>query len=88
MIERGHSDRFWSMVSRVIPDYEEYARWLNENGVDLDLWISPHEKYLGHQGRELSDPDLEGEDIQQALGYAAWLTTEEVHPIEAQQQKG
>jgi predicted metal-dependent hydrolase len=37
MIERGHSDRFWSMVSRVIPDYEEYARWLNENGVDLDL---------------------------------------------------
>ena len=37
MIERGHSDRFWSMVSRVIPDYEEYARWLNENGADLDL---------------------------------------------------
>lgn len=37
MIERGHSDRFWSIVSRVIPDYEEYARWLNENGADLDL---------------------------------------------------
>ena len=37
MLERGHSDRFWSMVSRVIPDYEEYARWLNENGADLDL---------------------------------------------------
>ncbi len=37
MIERGHSDSFWSMVSRVIPDYEEYARWLNENGADLDL---------------------------------------------------
>ncbi len=37
MIERGHSDRFWSMVSRVIPDYEEYVRWLNENGADLDL---------------------------------------------------
>jgi len=37
MIERGHSDRFWSMVSRVIPEYEEYAHWLNENGADLDL---------------------------------------------------
>lgn len=25
-------------------------------------------------------PDLEREDIQQALQYAAWLTREEVHP--------
>ncbi|HNS21085.1 MAG TPA: DUF433 domain-containing protein [Sedimentisphaerales bacterium] len=24
-------------------------------------------------------PDLEAEDIQQALGYAAWLAQEEVH---------
>ncbi|MBU1904617.1 MAG: DUF433 domain-containing protein [Proteobacteria bacterium] len=30
-------------------------------------------------------PDLEREDIQQSLEYAAWLTREEVHPIEAQQ---
>ena len=37
MIERGHTDRFWRIVARVIPDYEEYARWLNENGADLDL---------------------------------------------------
>lgn len=29
-------------------------------------------------------PDLEREDIQQAIEYAAWLTQEEVHPIEAQ----
>ena len=29
-------------------------------------------------------PDLDREDIQQALEYAAWLTKEEVHPIEAQ----
>ena len=28
--------------------------------------------------------DLESEDIQQALEYAAWLTREEVHPIGAQ----
>jgi uncharacterized protein (DUF433 family) len=25
-------------------------------------------------------PDLEPEDVQQALKYAAWLTQEEVHP--------
>ncbi|MBW1702166.1 MAG: M48 family metallopeptidase [Deltaproteobacteria bacterium] len=37
MIERGHTDRFWSLVARVMPDYEEYALWLNENGADLDL---------------------------------------------------
>ena len=26
-------------------------------------------------------PDLEAEDIQQALAYAAWLTREEVVPV-------
>jgi uncharacterized protein (DUF433 family) len=30
-------------------------------------------------------PDLHREDIQQSLEYAAWLTREEVHPIEARQ---
>ena len=28
-------------------------------------------------------PDLEREDIQQAIEYAAWLTEEEVHSLEA-----
>lgn len=37
LIERGHTDRFWRLVSRVIPNYEEHALWLNENGADLDL---------------------------------------------------
>lgn len=37
LIERAHSDRFWRLVARVIPDYEEHALWLNENGADLDL---------------------------------------------------
>ena len=37
MIERGHTDRFWRLVSRVIPVFEDYARWLNEIGADLDL---------------------------------------------------
>jgi uncharacterized protein (DUF433 family) len=29
-------------------------------------------------------PDLEQEDIQQAIEYAAWLTEEETYPMEAQ----
>jgi len=29
-------------------------------------------------------PDLENEDIQQAIEYAAWLTEEEIYPMEAQ----
>jgi Predicted metal-dependent hydrolase len=37
LIERAHSDRFWRLVSRVMPDYEGYALWLSENGADLDL---------------------------------------------------
>ncbi len=37
LIERAHSDKFWRLVSRIMPDYEEYAFWLNENGADLDL---------------------------------------------------
>lgn len=30
-------------------------------------------------------PDLEREDVQAALEYAAWLTKEEVYPLEAQE---
>ena len=37
LIERNHTDRFWQLVSRVMPDYKEHASWLNENGADLDL---------------------------------------------------
>jgi hypothetical protein len=36
-IERRHSRRFWQLVSRVMPDFEEIVRWLSENGPDLDL---------------------------------------------------
>ncbi|MBW1848959.1 MAG: M48 family metallopeptidase [Deltaproteobacteria bacterium] len=37
LVERVHSDRFRHLVARVMPDHEEHARWLNENGADLDL---------------------------------------------------
>lgn len=29
-------------------------------------------------------PDLQREDVQEALEYAAWLTKEEVYPLETQ----
>ncbi|MBC8391842.1 MAG: M48 family metallopeptidase [Deltaproteobacteria bacterium] len=28
---------FWRLVSRIMPDYEEHVRWLNQNGANLDL---------------------------------------------------
>ena len=34
VIERRHSKDYWRLVSRVIPDYQEHVRWLNENGVN------------------------------------------------------
>lgn len=37
LIERGHTGRFWRLISCIIPDYEKHALWLNENGPDLDL---------------------------------------------------
>jgi len=37
MIERPHSKKFWRIVSRVMPDYGEYIRWLGENGSECDL---------------------------------------------------
>jgi hypothetical protein len=37
LIERAHSDRFRRLVSRVMPDYEEHALWLSNNGSELDL---------------------------------------------------
>ena len=37
MIEKPHSRRFWQIISRVIPDYEEHVRWLAENGRELEL---------------------------------------------------
>lgn len=37
VLERRHSRKFWQLVSRVMPDYEETARWLSENGLELDL---------------------------------------------------
>lgn len=37
MIERGHTKNFWSIVSRVISDYEEHKTWLQVHGVELNV---------------------------------------------------
>jgi len=31
LIEHNHSDRFWSLVERAMPDYKEKEKWLKEN---------------------------------------------------------
>jgi len=37
MIEKGHTRNFWSIVSRVISDYEEHKTWLRMHGVELNI---------------------------------------------------
>ena len=37
MIRKGHTKEFWSIVARVIPDYQEHESWLYEHGVELDI---------------------------------------------------
>jgi predicted metal-dependent hydrolase len=32
LIEMNHSDRFWKVVSDVMPNYEEKEKWLSKNG--------------------------------------------------------
>jgi predicted metal-dependent hydrolase len=32
LIELNHSDRFWKLVSEVMPQYEEKEKWLRKNG--------------------------------------------------------
>ena len=35
LIRRDHSARFWSLVARQMPDYEERRNWLRKNGASL-----------------------------------------------------
>jgi predicted metal-dependent hydrolase len=33
--EMNHSDRFWTLVESVLPDYKEKRKWLKDHGSEL-----------------------------------------------------
>lgn len=37
MIEMNHSKKYWNIVSSIMPDYDEYRKWLKENGHKLGI---------------------------------------------------
>lgn len=37
LLERGHSQRFWTIVAAVLPDYSSRKEWLKNNGIKMDL---------------------------------------------------
>jgi predicted metal-dependent hydrolase len=37
LIHKTHSDAFWNLVDKVIPDYHERKEWLRNNGAMMDL---------------------------------------------------
>lgn len=37
LVEMNHSDRFWKVVARVLPDYKMHERWLKKNGPSCDF---------------------------------------------------
>lgn len=37
LVEMNHSDRFWKVVEKVMPEYETHEAWLKKNGSKLDF---------------------------------------------------
>jgi predicted metal-dependent hydrolase len=37
LIELNHSDRFWALVERAMPDYQQKEKWLREHGGKCDF---------------------------------------------------
>jgi predicted metal-dependent hydrolase len=37
LVEREHIDAFWLRLERLVPDYAERRRWLEEEGAVYDL---------------------------------------------------
>lgn len=35
LIEHNHSENFWNLVEKAMPDYKEKERWLKENGKEI-----------------------------------------------------
>ena len=39
LLEMNHSERFWSLVSNLCPDYKMHKLWLKENGMRLHQYL-------------------------------------------------
>ena len=37
LIEHNHSDSFWALVEKAMPNYKEKEKWLKENGEDISF---------------------------------------------------
>jgi len=37
LVEHNHSDKFWCLVEKAMPDYKEKEKWLKENGEDISF---------------------------------------------------
>ena len=37
LIEHNHSDKFWALIEKAMPDYKEKEKWLKENGEDTSF---------------------------------------------------
>ncbi len=37
LVEMNHSDKFWSVVTSIIPDYQKPRKWLKKHGKELHL---------------------------------------------------
>ncbi len=35
LIEQNHSEDFWTLVEKAMPQYQEKEKWLKENGEDI-----------------------------------------------------
>lgn len=37
LVEMNHSQKFWDILDRIMPDYPQYEAWLKENGPECDF---------------------------------------------------
>ncbi|MCB0636304.1 MAG: M48 family metallopeptidase, partial [Lewinella sp.] len=37
LLELNHSDRYWALVGKAMPDYEQHEKWLSEHGHQCDF---------------------------------------------------
>jgi len=37
LIQPRHTDAFWNVVDKILPDYRERKEWLKQHGAEMDL---------------------------------------------------